>query len=66
MRAQRSALPEISVQEKGHQSERSHIVRTLGRRWFVRQIVAPGGYAAAAAVEEPHRRLRWRQWKVQG
>jgi 4'-phosphopantetheinyl transferase len=44
---------------------RSHVVCALGRRWFVRQIAAPAGYAAAAAIEEPHRRLRWHQRKVQ-
>jgi 4'-phosphopantetheinyl transferase len=42
----------------------SRVVRALGCRWFVREIAAPVGYAAAAAIEESPCRLRWRYWKV--
>lgn len=41
------------------------IVTLLGRDWFVRQIPAPARYAAAAAIEAPGCKFKWRQRKFQ-
>jgi 4'-phosphopantetheinyl transferase len=43
---------------------RSHVLSALGRRWLVRQVDAPVGYAAAVAIEQPNCRVKWRQWRV--
>jgi len=39
------------------------VVNLLGRDWFVRQLPAPGRYAAAAAIEAPAFKPKWRQWR---
>lgn len=35
-----------------------HVVSALGRNWFVRQVAAPVGYAAALAIEQPNCKIR--------
>lgn len=40
-------------------------VNLLGRNWFVRQLSAPERYAAAAAIEAPDCKVKWRQWRFQ-
>jgi 4'-phosphopantetheinyl transferase len=39
------------------------VVSLLGCDWFVRQVRTPGRYAAAAAIEAPPFKVRWRQWR---
>jgi 4'-phosphopantetheinyl transferase len=39
------------------------VVSLLGSNWFVRQVPAPGRYAAAAAIEAPAFKVKWRQWR---
>ena len=39
------------------------VVNLLGRDWFVRQVGAPRRYAAAAAIEAPPFKVKWRQWR---
>lgn len=39
------------------------VVSLLGCDWFVQQVPTPGRYAAAAAVEAPTCKLKWRQWR---
>jgi 4'-phosphopantetheinyl transferase len=37
------------------------VVSLLGRDWFIRQVPAPRRYAAAAAIEAPTFKVKWRQ-----
>jgi 4'-phosphopantetheinyl transferase len=41
-----------------------HVISLLGRNWLVRQIPAPPGHTAAAAVERTNVMIRWRQWRI--
>lgn len=45
------------------ESNRSSHVSLLGRNWLIRQVPAPGRYAAAAAIEAPDCNVKWRQWR---
>lgn len=51
---------EVSVLPEG---KKPSMVSLLGRRWVVRQIRAPRGYAAAVALEPSDCKVRWRQWR---
>lgn len=51
---------EVSVLPEG---KKPSVVSLLGRRWVVRQIRAPRGYAAAVAIEPSDCKVMWRQWR---
>jgi 4'-phosphopantetheinyl transferase len=45
------------------QNRKPSMVSLLGRDWFIRQVPAPGRYAAAVAIEAPTCKVEWHQWK---